>query len=167
MPQLLADRSPRALSPWSLPRRPRVDEREHLDNWWQRLERLDRRALNRFWEIDAGHGADGRAGWVGLDFVPALRRDAAADALDADDAARDFHEYVDNHPELVYHVPVPTFHICRSHAAARDVVRRGHLPADFACPLRRATCSMRALLARAPGCDARLDLRRMKLLTPA
>lgn len=167
MPQAFADRSPRALSPWSLPRRPRAAERADLDDWWRRLVLADRRALNRSWEIDAGHDADGRAGWVGLDFVPALRRDAEADARDADDAARDFHEYVDNHPELVHHVPVRTFHICRAHPAARDVVRRGHLPADFACPLQHASCPMRALLARAPGCEARLDLRRMEILAAA
>lgn len=49
-----------------------------------------------------------------------------------------------------------SFHLCRSHAAARAVIAAGRVPHDFACPLADASCPMRALLAEAPGKSLRM-----------
>ncbi len=66
----------------------------------------------------------------------------------------DFYEYLVNH-EIILD-DGPKYHVCTAHEAAESVVRAGTIPATFSCPLGRASCPMRRLLALDPGRSLRL-----------
>lgn len=63
---------------------------------------------------------------------------------------QELYEYVVAH-DVKFHLGPRPFHICRAHAAAREALREGRIPATFGCPLDRSDCPMRALIDAAGG----------------
>jgi hypothetical protein len=110
--------------------------RDEVGFWWRRLPATERAALAPRREPPR----------IIVRFV---------EHEESDDAV-DFYEYLVNHE--VFLEDGRPFHICSAHPLARAAIARGVIPADFRCPLDRATCPMRALLAHAPGRHARLTL---------
>jgi hypothetical protein len=150
-----------AAFPLPLVRRLGPADAEAVRAWWDGLSDADRRDLLARWDRRANrcdHARDEADGaWhrlpvrVGVRFLP---------AGPGDDWRADYLEHLLSNPELVVlDIPWRTFHIgCTTHPAARAALAAGVIPADFACPLGRADCPMRRLLAAAPGRDARLTL---------
>jgi hypothetical protein len=68
----------------------------------------------------------------------------------------DFYEYLVNHEISLS--DTRSYHVCTQHEAAAAVVRAGLIPAAFACPLGRADCPMRRVLAVEPGRSLRLEV---------
>jgi hypothetical protein len=60
-------------------------------------------------------------------------------------AFQTLYEFITNHEDIQFFLAERHFHICRSHFQAREVLRKGVLPVDFACPLRDRNCPMRAI----------------------
>jgi hypothetical protein len=80
-----------------------------------------------------------------------------------EDAARDVAEWNQSLAEyLVAHelflVDERPFHICQSHAAAREVIATGVVPAQFACPRAHAACPFAAASHCAGGRELHLSL---------
>lgn len=74
-----------------------------------------------------------------------------ADACENQMWRRDLIEYINNHPELRFQVEERTFHICRAHPAAREVVENGIVPNDFVCPAGNEACPFQLALAMGNG----------------
>lgn len=66
----------------------------------------------------------------------------------------DLYEYVIAHEIIL--IEERTFHVCSQHPAARAVLRSGHLPSSFQCPLGRLQCPMRRILSHTGGQAVRL-----------
>jgi hypothetical protein len=118
----------------------RVARQAEVRRWWGELGADERRAL----------GASGR------DSASVVVRFAPPDEAADDGEVNDFYEYLVNHE--VYLEDGRAAHICSAHPAARAVLAAGRIPAGFRCPRADASCPMRALLERAPGCEVRLSL---------
>lgn len=117
---------------------------------------------------------DGSSAWYGVNirvrgrFVDATQEGAQGPEADRDERRDadygggqgasfvDFYEYLVNHEISLS--DTRTYHICTRHEAAAEVVRAGMIPATFACPLGRADCPMRRLLAVEPGRSLRLEV---------
>ncbi|HVJ21155.1 MAG TPA: hypothetical protein VM686_37345 [Polyangiaceae bacterium] len=119
-------------------------QRQEFDQWWNTLATPDRYALRQ-------HPGRAPAGVIAR-FVDAERPD------DDGNENVDFYEYLVNH-ELSLE-DGRTFHICSRHPAARALLARGWIPADFQCPREEAACPMRALLKAGNGSNVRLSLLR-------
>lgn len=65
----------------------------------------------------------------------------------------ELYDYLVAHPEAVVVLAGKAFHVCRAHPAAHEVLRQGHLPADFVCPLAEERCPLRRLADAAGGKD--------------
>ena len=79
------------------------------------------------------------------------RKDEAEDAF-----PKDLYEYFVNHEISL--AEERQYHVCTAHEAARAALRAGVIPAGFACPLERAECPMRGVLALAPGRSLHLEI---------
>jgi hypothetical protein len=131
-------------APATLAKRLSPAQAHDVTQWWRGLAPADREALRR----DVGRAPPGvRARYV----------DGGQDD-DGVDSVIDFYEHLVN-CEVVLG-DGRRFQICSAHPAARAVLAAGRIPAAFRCPRADASCPMRALLDRAPGCDVRLSLLR-------
>jgi hypothetical protein len=68
-------------------------------------------------------------------------------------------EFVDSHEEIGFFLGERRFHICRALPAARQVIARGLIPADFFCPGGAIDCPFAAASAHVSGLQIRLTLR--------
>jgi len=135
-----------------------AEQKEAVGRWWVNVPPHLQDELRSHWEAEADTcafsqvpGVDGLE-WkdvpiaIGARFLPKDGDDDEADGWNVD-----FYEYLVNNPELAIHVNNITYHICRSHPAARAALAKGLIPASFDCPLANADCPMKKLLAVAPG----------------
>jgi hypothetical protein len=130
--------------------------------WLAGLSASTRRELANLWDErgdscsrSAETLGDGRSAWHRLPIVRG-RFPRPGEVADDEEWRADHFEYLLDHPEIwVMDQPSDlrrSFHIgCTAHRAARDVLKAGHIPADFACPLASAACPLRKLLSLAPG----------------
>lgn len=125
-----------------------------MNAWWSGLRAAERRQLSALVDPRAEScsysrtaRADGSSVWYGLSirlrghFVEQDR------ARPEDTFPVDLYEYAVDHE--IWLAEGPAFHVCTQHAAAREAVRAGLIPASFSCPLREEGCPMRHLLALA------------------
>lgn len=113
-------------------------DRGAVERWWRALAPRERASLR----LEPRRRVFGR--WVEADEpVP--------------EPTVDLYEYLVAHELLLE--DGPPMHICTAHPALRRLVRRGRIPASFACPLGRARCPMRALLDEGRGRDLALEAR--------
>ena len=70
-------------------------------------------------------------------------------------------EYINSH-EVKFFLEMRTFHVCRSHAKAREVLATLRIEADFTCPVDRGDCpfATASKLAGGRAVDLVPDLRR-------
>lgn len=135
--------------------------------WWGRLGGTARRRLAVLADARGESCAfsrsprrDGSVAWYGV-AVAVRGRFRREDAVSReDDAAEafpvDLYEYLVNHEISL--AEERQYHVCTAHEAARAALRAGVIPATFTCPLERAECPMRRLLALAPGRSLHLDV---------
>lgn len=71
---------------------------------------------------------------------------------------QDFYEYAADQKYVF--IGERTFHICTREASARAALRRGLIPATFACSAKNPHCPMRRILAAFPGHSVKLALAR-------
>lgn len=116
--------------PRALGRRVPAAERSKVESWWKSLDSSAKRSL-RGRELNAAIELRGRF----LD---------PEDAVENEMWRLDLIEYINNHPELRFHLEERKFHICRAHAVAREVIRTGVVPGAFVCPVRNAACPFEA-----------------------
>ena len=98
---------------------------------------------------------DGRARWNTLPIVRG-RFVRPGEVADDEEWRTDHLEYLLDHTQIWitdrldgnYRI----FHIgCIAHEGARDVLAKGRIPVDFACPLGKAGCPLREIMGLAPG----------------
>jgi len=136
----------RARAPALLMRRLGPEQATEVDRWWQKLTPADRRAMR------PNPGGPPRR------VVVRLVAEGVAELDGADAETHDFYEYLVNHEVILD--GGRTYRICSAHPQARAALMAGRIPAEFRCPLARATCPMRSLLDEAPGCDVRFSMPR-------
>ena len=137
--------------------------------WWDAHDervRLELKALFSPRADSSSYAAEvdeaGRTRWRRLPRVEAVFVEgefvpAESAPPDEEDWNRDLYENLVAHPEINIHLFQPkTFHICTAHPAPRRALEEGLVPADFACPLGREGCPMRAILDLRPGRALRL-----------
>lgn len=137
-------------------------EAAKASTWWQTLSDSARREFELLWDernddtsLYATTGGDGALTWHQL---PITVRGLIVEGRRPDHSFdEDLYDFLVNHPEGVVLLAGRTFHICRAHPAARDVLRAGFLPCDFRCPFDDANCPMKALLAAAGGKNVALQ----------
>jgi hypothetical protein len=138
------------------------EERARTTAWWSTLNDDAQLEFARMWDERAddtalfGTCADGDITWHE---IPIELRGALIDEendIEHKQAKQQLLEYIANHEEIHFFLVDRQFHICRAHPVARDVIRAGHLPADFVCPVDEASCPMRTILAACPGRSVRL-----------
>ncbi len=155
-------------------------ELDRVRQWWTSLSIREQRSLVALCDPRADacpyHRAqrpDGYTAWNGVNirvkgrFVDATKDREQGPEADRDgrrdedcggrlgDFPIDFYEYLVNHELSLGEMR--SYHICTQHEAAAEVVRAGMIPATFACPLGRADCPMRRVLAVEPGRSLRLE----------
>lgn len=139
-------------------------ERGIAATWWDGLDAADQLEFVRSWDVRADSGAwvgvvsDGRLEWHPVPMALVGRFVGRADRVDHALAKQQLFDFVANHEEIQFFLVEGRFHICRSHPAAREVIRQGWLPADFRCPLEDRACPMRAILAVEPGRSVVFDV---------
>jgi len=68
-------------------------------------------------------------------------------------------EWIESHPGVPFFFTERGFHVgCQRHARAREVLRTGHIPAGFWCPLAREACPF-ARVSEAASTSLRLRVR--------
>lgn len=123
-------------------------------SWWNGLPAQVQEELSISWSVEAESCSYARdeGEWkslpvlVGAEFFP--QEDEPEEGADWN---QDFYEYLINNPELAIHYRGRIYHICRSHPAAREVLKAGRIPADFACGWKRTDCPMKTVLGLNPG----------------
>ncbi len=125
--------------PFDLVKRLSGAEADEARAWWETLSPEEQRAVR---------GAAGRerllARFVEPDSMVELEEDIA-----------DINEYREENGLIWWEGRAKLKFVCVAHSAAREAVRRRHLPASFQCPLANTACPMRAILDEAPGRDVR------------
>ncbi len=136
-------------------------DREKTLGWWDSLSPAAQREFCRTWDARAEdtalHGVcvDGEIEWHPIPIE--LRAELVdEDEREQSEGRRDLLEYICGHAEVHFFLTERTFHICRSHAAARAAIGAGLLPRAFVCPLADTSCPIRAVLDRFPGRSIRL-----------
>ncbi|MFV8752779.1 hypothetical protein ACNOYE_19720 [Nannocystaceae bacterium ST9] len=133
--------------------------------WWESLTPGAQTEFGRLWdsrsEDTALHGIT-REGEIEWHELPIELRGEIVDEQDLADQAdeaqahQDLLEYICGHEEIHFFLTERSFHLCRAHARAREVVRAGWLPSGFECPLADANCPMRRVLVASAGKSLRL-----------
>ena len=136
------------------------------EQWWEGLSARTRADFSLMWDQRAEDSAlygfvDGdELVWreLPLELVGEFIEPDSA-PFSHDELQQQLLEFVNNHEEIEFFIVERKFHICRAHAAARQIVADGILPADFSCPLSSDDCPMRRLLALEPGKSLRFVVR--------
>jgi len=136
------------------------------EQWWEELSARTRADFSLMWDQRAEDSAlygfvDGdELVWreLPLELVGEFIEPDSA-PFSHDELQQQLLEFVNNHEEIEFFIVERKFHICRAHAAARQIVVDGILPADFSCPLSSGDCPMRRLLELEPGKSLRFVVR--------
>ena len=105
-------------------------------SWWLSLSDATRAELERSWrEPPIGTTMDGCALPIWLE--------GEVDG-DAEDVNQDLLEYILNH-DVPFFLEERRFHICREHAPAKAILKRGCIPRGFRCPVRGPKCPMQKM----------------------
>ena len=129
-------------------------KRAVAEAWWRELDDASRREFTTLWDArtdDTAYCAtieEGRTVWHAL---PLTLHGFHAGTESAKENAfwqEQLREYIDGH-EVKFFLAQRTFHVCRAHAVAREVIATGIVPADFACPFANDACPFAAALDRA------------------
>ena len=177
LPEPLPEFLPGFLMPNATP-----GEAEEIARWWASLPAEVQSECLSLWDPRADDpalsrtAADGTTRWHPLP-IQLLGR------LVDDETRREtrmhkqqLFDYIANHEEVQFFLQERHFHICRSHPAAREVIRNGLLPATFRCPLElqgeaqgraRRDCPMRAVLVAARRQSIELSPRFVRIRVPA
>lgn len=139
-----------------------AEERARTTAWWSTLNDEAQLEFARMWDERSDDTAlfgtcdDGDITWhqIPIELRGALLDDE--NDVEHKQAKQQLLEYIANHEEIQFFLVDRKFHICRAHPIARDVIRAGHLPADFVCPVDEAACPMKNILAACPGRAVRL-----------
>lgn len=140
-------------------------ERGHAEAWWATLREEAQREFLQMWDARSedttlyGTVEDGLICWHTLPIELQGTPVDPEDALDEAELKRHLLEYISNHEDIAFFLIERSFHVCRSHPGAREVIRSGLLPASFTCPAGAASCPMRDLLATCPGRSIRFSPR--------
>jgi hypothetical protein len=121
-----------------------VGETEHgkLESWWDGLDETSRNAIT---ELCSGGGDIAlERDWFGVSIELHGRFIDPEDALEQEMWTEDLIEYINNRPEMRFHLEERRFHICRAHAAAREIVRTGVIHGHFTCPAANDACPFEA-----------------------
>ncbi len=126
--------------------------------WWMGLSPETRDECRRLWDPRADDpaatcDASGETpAWHTLPIQLAGRLVDEETRRETRIGKQELFDYIVNHEDVSFFLKdPPRRHMCRSHAAARDVIANGLLPSGFRCPLDRRDCPMRGLLAGANG----------------
>lgn len=134
--------TPRLTLPAALAQRLQAAQREMADAWWADLDEVSRRAISALCDdrLDditiTRHGDE----WCGLTIELRGRFVDPEDVRDDEMWCEDLIEYINNRPEMRFHLEERELHICRAHPIAREVVRAGLVPSAFVCPAGSAAC---------------------------
>jgi len=136
-----------------------------VEQWWGMLPDAARRDFVGMWDARAedaawaGYLEGERLVWqeLPIELVGELVDDGAE--FEHEQLKQELLEYINNHEEVQFFLLDRSFHICRAHAMAREVIEEGVLPADFVCPLGNAACPMRTILLHAQGKSVAIRVR--------
>jgi hypothetical protein len=131
-------------------------QRDTVDAWWRGLDGEERREFGKLWDERSEQTAyyavdvDGKTEWHEL---PIKLRGFFVDHETHRENAmwkQQLCEYVNGH-EVRFFIAEKSFHVCRAHAVAREVIATGTIPHDFACPFASEQCPFAAALAASDG----------------
>lgn len=140
-----------------------------VDAWWGGLAETEQREFETLWDSRTDDTAlyaievDGNTEWHELPLQ--LRGHFVDREAHREDAMwkQMLCEYVNSH-EVKFYLEHRTFHVCRSHAKAREVLATLRIEADFTCPVDRGDCPFAAAsrLAKGRAIDLAPDLARRR-----
>jgi len=134
-----------------------------LRHWWARLPALQQTELRRLWDPRADDIAWTERSSEDWEPLPIRLQGRTVEdpelGPDTRLAKQQLLDFILNHEEIVFFLEERSFHICRWHTQARDVLAAGLLPAGFRCTLRGDACPMRVISKAADERPVRIRLR--------
>lgn len=127
-----------------------------VDAWWRGLGDVEQREFETLWDARTEDTAlyavdvDGKTEWHELPIH--LRGHFVDREAHREDAMwkQMLCEYINSH-EVKFYLGHRTFHVCQSHAKAREVLRTLRIEADFTCPVDHAECPFASASKLASG----------------